>query len=1025
MAPANPLRVVEFGYPHQDLVPSVCRQRAIIEASGCLELDRFNFLHIFFELLCQELNMQPLTAPQFSRVPVLKPLGNNPDDYGISGFQMWLESGVMLHAWPLHGFMTLLVDTCKPFDFRKLGELVAEYFQATEVQVTNIGTQMTILLFDAMDDVTFKTSSITGTAPIPGGIGKLYRDPWEYQRTEDCYLFQEQPGLLYYSIPERSEIFVRFWFAWDPAPVGCTPTIFALRSSGLTVASIIFDGHNNTFAFQIGSTTVLDSSSPDNTKVFFTNRFYDIDVRFKLDSINGVFETRYGAHYEENFVADQEGLGTIFYGGNTIPAGLTITGIDEVAFGMSTACPGITLGLGNFIINDTLGSQNTSFMHATAIEYLFSDPWDAGSYDNWRYIGTSYKGSNNMFSSGAYISTYDNYTIDSYAADEPGGYRYFISWVNPWEIPDPNPVHIVALETVISAKKSTNELPLGLQHVVVVGATYCEPCWYSEMDTWYAFPGAGTAYLSPEQGLTTNYKLYGYIWEFNPATGLEWKETDFSPDYMDYDGAQMFQIGVRSWIMGYAEARSELLHLHADNSTEKEVLVLIDGVASETITPDLFHLDANIIHHPSAGAVPATSFNDAVNNAVLEFSVGNNTGNDDSNWAPTLESDLIAAQSGPLITVNKNCYFLVDVTGPGTIDFWWAVDCANDGSDLEFWIDNERYVRISGEHSTLSWAFKSYTVGEGRHEFAWNFINYTTRTAGRDAGFVRDVGWTGSQNWLPLDSSFNNAVTNNDLKFVRGGVELWDVTSEPGVTAVQSGDMDGNIYSLENSWFTTTVEGPGYISFEWAVDSESYDKLEFYIDYIRQEQISGTHSTLSWIFVVYEIGNGLHTFKWNYYKNTSGSSGRDAGFVRNIEWSLTEPEPPASFNDAVNNHVLSFTLGGDALWAPTDEPGLTAAESGNINDNQSTWFTTTVTGPGTISFWWATDSEGGYDYLEFWIDTTRQDRISGDHTVLNFAQKSIAVGSGTHTLKWNYMKDSSYSDGRDAGFVKDIVWTPS
>lgn len=140
MAPANPLRVVEFGYPHQDLVPSVCRQRAIIEASGCLELDRFNFLHIFFELLCQELNMQPLTAPQFSRVPVLKPLGNNPDDYGISGFQMWLESGVMLHAWPLHGFMTLLVDTCKPFDFRKLGELVAEYFQATEVQVTNIGT---------------------------------------------------------------------------------------------------------------------------------------------------------------------------------------------------------------------------------------------------------------------------------------------------------------------------------------------------------------------------------------------------------------------------------------------------------------------------------------------------------------------------------------------------------------------------------------------------------------------------------------------------------------------------------------------------------------------------------------------------------------------------------------------------------------------------------------------------------------------------------------------------------------------
>lgn len=139
MAPVNPLRVIELTYPHQDLVPSVCRQRAIIEASGCLELDRFNFLHIFFELLCQELKMKPLTAPQFSRVPVFESLGGNPEDYGISGFQMWLESGVMMHAWPLHGFMTLLVDTCKSFDFNKLGELVAEYFGAAEVQVTNIG----------------------------------------------------------------------------------------------------------------------------------------------------------------------------------------------------------------------------------------------------------------------------------------------------------------------------------------------------------------------------------------------------------------------------------------------------------------------------------------------------------------------------------------------------------------------------------------------------------------------------------------------------------------------------------------------------------------------------------------------------------------------------------------------------------------------------------------------------------------------------------------------------------------------
>ena len=39
---------------------------------------------------------------------------------------------------------------------------------------------------------------------------------------------------------------------------------------------------------------------------------------------------------------------------------------------------------------------------------------------------------------------------------------------------------------------------------------------------------------------------------------------------------------------------------------------------------------------------------------------------------------------------------------------------------------------------------------------------------------------------------------------------------------------------------------------------------------------------------------------------------------------------------------------------------------------------------------------------------------------------SYAVqGSGTHTLKWRYFKDVSFSAGSDCGWIKGVVWGPT
>jgi hypothetical protein len=96
-----------------------------------------------------------------------------------------------------------------------------------------------------------------------------------------------------------------------------------------------------------------------------------------------------------------------------------------------------------------------------------------------------------------------------------------------------------------------------------------------------------------------------------------------------------------------------------------------------------------------------------------------------------------------------------------------------------------------------------------------------------------------------------------------------------------------------------------------------------------------------------------------------------------------------------------FTTGGGGNWSlqtTTSYHGGDAAQSGSISDNGQSWMQTTVSGPGIIRFYWKVSSQLGGDYLEFFIDSVRQGRISG--TTDWQGQSYTITGSGTHTLKW-------------------------
>ena len=125
-----------------------------------------------------------------------------------------------------------------------------------------------------------------------------------------------------------------------------------------------------------------------------------------------------------------------------------------------------------------------------------------------------------------------------------------------------------------------------------------------------------------------------------------------------------------------------------------------------------------------------------------------------------------------------------------------------------------------------------------------------------------------------------------------------------------------------------------------------------------------------------------------------------------------------------------FTTDGNsgAGWFKVDDataPNGEAMKSGAITHNQSSVLSTTVTGPGSLSFYWRTsceDSGGQYDWdhVEFTVDGVVKLNRDG---INSWEKKSIRIkGDGVHTITWTYKKDDVESDGDDAAYVAGYSW---
>ncbi len=144
-----------------------------------------------------------------------------------------------------------------------------------------------------------------------------------------------------------------------------------------------------------------------------------------------------------------------------------------------------------------------------------------------------------------------------------------------------------------------------------------------------------------------------------------------------------------------------------------------------------------------------------------------------------------------------------------------------------------------------------------------------------------------------------------------------------------------------------------------------------------------------------------------------------------------------STNSAIDTQLSSgssellWFSGGDKPWLPdTAEADSTEATivSGNIGDDQQSSVMLTFTGAGSLSFDWSVSSEENtddpsapYDALYLIIDGEQVDFISG---VVGFDNITKEFTEGDHQVVWLYQKDGAVSAEEDAGYLKNVVFTP-
>jgi hypothetical protein len=132
------------------------------------------------------------------------------------------------------------------------------------------------------------------------------------------------------------------------------------------------------------------------------------------------------------------------------------------------------------------------------------------------------------------------------------------------------------------------------------------------------------------------------------------------------------------------------------------------------------------------------------------------------------------------------------------------------------------------------------------------------------------------------------------------------------------------------------------------------------------------------------------------------------------------------FNGALGTSNLNWSTVGDTSWfaetTHTYNGSPAAAQSGSVTNNQSSTLSLTVTGPGTLTFYWSSQDDcQNFDY-EFDIDGGYENDIYCSQPWIQDGPYTIPAGQ--HTLSWTTYAYGD-TDPTQAGFLDQVSYVSS
>jgi len=353
-----------------------------------------------------------------------------------------------------------------------------------------------------------------------------------------------------------------------------------------------------------------------------------------------------------------------------------------------------------------------------------------------------------------------------------------------------------------------------------------------------------------------------------------------------------------------------------------------------------------------------------------------------------------------------------------------------------------KFVRLTANSSWVG-----FLPQYGLSEVRFLYIPVFAREPSPDSG-ATDVDVVATLSWKAgREAAEHDVYLSTDEQAVIDGTAPVNTVTEASYST--SLDVDSTYYwrvdEVNDAETPTTWQGDiwSFTTPEFLVvdDFESYNDLnpeDPNSNRIFNTWIDGLNDPANGSLVGYDVPPFAEQFLVHggeqampfFYSNTGGATYSEAErtFAVPQDWTKAGVQTLVlylradSLSEALDT-TFSFTTDGSADWfsqtAISYHDG-DAAQSGDISDSQESLMQTTVSGPGTVSFYWKVSSEADWDFLEFYIDGTMPDLISG---TVDWQQMTYTItGSGSHTLEWRYMKDEAVSGGEDTGWVDKFEW---